>query len=93
MIGGQYILLILFSIVFAIILRPTKKYKDRHLLVFGVVISIVSILGSILFGRDAAEVILLEDTWGPGRAIIVGYATTIGILIRMTVKAIIRRVQ
>ena len=93
MIGTQYILLIAFTIVFAIFFRPKKKYKDHHLLLLGVVISVASILGSILFGRDIIEVILLEDTWGPGRVIMVGYAVTMGVSLRMVVKVIISRVR
>ena len=93
MIGTQYILLIVFSVVFALLFRPKKKYKDHHLLLFGVVVSIVSILGSILFGRDTVEVILLEDVWGPGRATLVGYAIIIGVSVRIGVKSIISRVR
>jgi len=92
MIELQYLLLIVFSVVCALFFRPIKKYKDYHLLIFGIVISIIGIMASVLFGRDATEVILLEDTWGPGRSVILGYAITIGVFTRMIIKGVIPKV-
>ena len=93
MIELQYLLLMVFSLGCALFFKPIKKYKDYHLLIFGIVISIIGIMASVVFGRDATEVILLEDTWGPGRSVILGYAITIGVFIRMAVKSVISKVE
>jgi hypothetical protein len=87
----QYILLILFSIVIAVFIKPTQKYRDYHLLVFGGVLSLSAILLSIFLGREAVRVILLEDTWGPGRGVVLGYAILIGVLMRMFARVIFNR--
>jgi len=77
----QYILLVIFAVIMAITFMPIGKYKEFHLLIFGGVLSAAGILLSIVLGRNAVDVILLKDTWGPGRGVVLGYAIFIGVLI------------
>jgi hypothetical protein len=77
--------------IIAVVLKPTRKYRDYHLLMFGGVLSVSGILLSIFLGREAVNVILLEDTWGPGRGVVIGYAILIGVLMRIVARLLFNR--
>ena len=74
----QYLLLAGFSIAAMIYFRPKKRYREIHVISFGLLLVIASISLGFFFERNIPEMLLLIDTWGPGRGIALGYAVIIG---------------
>lgn len=65
------------------LMKPKRGLTDYHLLLVGLVIVVGTLLNSALFGKNIMGVLLLTDTTGAGKAIVVGYGITIGIAFRL----------
>ena len=86
MVTIQYLLLLIFSIVMMIYFKPIGRYREIHVIGFGFLMVIASLLLGLIFNRNVIEMILLTDTWGPGSGIVFGYSILIGSILRILYK-------
>ena len=66
-----------------VFMKPKRGLSDYHLLLVGLAIVAIAVVSSVLFGKNILGVLLLTDTTGAGKAILVGYGIVLGISLRL----------
>ena len=79
----KIVLVFLFSVITFFFIKPRKRLSEFHLLVFGSLIVGFSVFNASFYGKTITDVLLLIDTTGAGKSVVIGYGLMLGVLLRL----------